>query len=154
MQMADKHEAAPTAVKPPKEFRETVKIGSASSWDKNIVSLFHVLEVREAFAKDYTLWCLFNVGFLKYLFLCTFRISTAMHGTICVSIRYETHCLPQLSNYRIIGNFSSALPKTDVFRDPGLGLVESERLSSWSSQSWKWGSIRFVCCRRKWLGKA
>ena len=53
-----------------------------------------------------------------------------MHGTICVSIRYETHCLPQLSNYRIIGNFSSALPKTDVFRDPGLGLVESERLSS------------------------
>lgn len=42
MQMADKHDAAPTAVKPPKEFRETVKIGSASSWDKNIVSLFHV----------------------------------------------------------------------------------------------------------------
>lgn len=42
MQMADKHEAVPTAMKPPKEFRETVRIGSASSWDKNILSLFHV----------------------------------------------------------------------------------------------------------------
>jgi hypothetical protein len=40
--MADKHETAPTAMKPPKEFRETIKIGSASSWDKDILSLFHV----------------------------------------------------------------------------------------------------------------
>ena len=32
----------PTAMRPPKEFRETIKIGSASSWDKNILSQFHV----------------------------------------------------------------------------------------------------------------
>ena len=35
-------ETTSTAMKKPKEFRETVKIGSASSWDKNILSLFHV----------------------------------------------------------------------------------------------------------------
>ena len=40
--MAEKHETKPSAFKPPKEFRETVKIGSASSWDRNILSLFHV----------------------------------------------------------------------------------------------------------------
>jgi hypothetical protein len=40
--MADKHEAEPTAMKPPSEFRETVKIGSASSWDKVTLELFHV----------------------------------------------------------------------------------------------------------------
>jgi hypothetical protein len=49
-QMADKHEIEPTAMKPPKEFRETVKIGSASSWDKNILSLFHVGFDRNTFA--------------------------------------------------------------------------------------------------------
>jgi hypothetical protein len=42
LQMEDKREAAPSAMKPPKEFRQTVKIGSASSWDKDILSLFHV----------------------------------------------------------------------------------------------------------------
>jgi hypothetical protein len=47
--MANKHEAAPSALKPPKEFRETVKIGSASSWDKNILSLFHVSFDRSKF---------------------------------------------------------------------------------------------------------
>src|SRR6202035_4791335 len=41
-QMADKHEAAPTAMKPPKAYRETVKIGSASSWNKITLALFHV----------------------------------------------------------------------------------------------------------------
>src|SRR5438045_3507867 len=41
-QMSDKHEAAPTAMKPPGEFRDTVKIGSASSWNKVTLSLFHV----------------------------------------------------------------------------------------------------------------
>jgi hypothetical protein len=40
--MANKHETAPTAMKPPGEFRETVKIGSASSWDKVTLDLFHV----------------------------------------------------------------------------------------------------------------
>ena len=40
--MAEKHEFAPTASTVPKEFRATVKIGSASSWDKNILALFHV----------------------------------------------------------------------------------------------------------------
>src|SRR6202035_4484843 len=40
--MASKHETAPTALKPPGEFRETVKIGSASSWDKVTLELFHV----------------------------------------------------------------------------------------------------------------
>lgn len=29
-------------MQPPKVFRQTVKIGSASSWDKNILTLFHV----------------------------------------------------------------------------------------------------------------
>jgi hypothetical protein len=41
--MASKHETAPTALKPPGEFRETVKIGSASSWDKVTLELFHVM---------------------------------------------------------------------------------------------------------------
>ena len=40
--MSDKQATVPTAMKPPKEFRETIRIGSASSWDKNILSLFHV----------------------------------------------------------------------------------------------------------------
>lgn len=40
--MAEKHETVPTAVKLPKEFRKTVKIGSASSLDKYILLLFHV----------------------------------------------------------------------------------------------------------------
>ena len=41
--MAEKHEAAPSAMKPSsQEFRQTIKLGSASSWDKNILSLFHV----------------------------------------------------------------------------------------------------------------
>jgi hypothetical protein len=40
--MANKHEEEPTALKPPSEFRETVKIGSASSWDKVTLELFHV----------------------------------------------------------------------------------------------------------------
>ena len=48
--MAEKQEVAPTALKVPKEFRETVKIGSASSWDKNILSLFHVGFERDNFA--------------------------------------------------------------------------------------------------------
>jgi hypothetical protein len=48
--MAQKHEVAPTASTVPKEFRETVKIGSASSWDKNILSLFHVGFERDDFA--------------------------------------------------------------------------------------------------------
>jgi len=41
--MANKHDATPTAMKPPGEFRETIKIGSASSWDKVTLDLFHVL---------------------------------------------------------------------------------------------------------------
>jgi hypothetical protein len=41
--MANKHEAEPTAMKPPGEFRETVKVGSASSWDKVTLELFHVM---------------------------------------------------------------------------------------------------------------
>jgi hypothetical protein len=40
--MANKHEMTPTAMKPSGEFRETVKIGSASSWDKVTLDLFHV----------------------------------------------------------------------------------------------------------------
>jgi hypothetical protein len=40
--MADKHDTAPTAMKPPKEFRENVVIRSASSWDKVTLALFHV----------------------------------------------------------------------------------------------------------------
>jgi hypothetical protein len=48
--MADKHETEPTALKLPKEFRETVKLGSASSWDKNILSLFHVGFDRHVFS--------------------------------------------------------------------------------------------------------
>jgi hypothetical protein len=42
LQMANKHETAPSIIKPPGEFRETVKIGSASSWDKVTLDLFHV----------------------------------------------------------------------------------------------------------------
>ena len=41
--MTGKHDEAPMALTMPKEFRETVRIGSASSWDKNILSLFHVV---------------------------------------------------------------------------------------------------------------
>ena len=48
--MSGKHEVAPTALNPRKEFRETVKIGSASAWDKNILSLFHVRFDRNSFA--------------------------------------------------------------------------------------------------------
>src|SRR5947207_7564861 len=48
--MANKHETAPTAPKPPKEFRETVKIGSASSWDKVTLKLFHVAFDRNRFS--------------------------------------------------------------------------------------------------------
>ena len=48
--MAEKHEVAPTAQTVPKEFRETVKIGSASSWDKNILNLFHVDFQRDSFS--------------------------------------------------------------------------------------------------------
>jgi len=48
--MSEKHEALSTALKPTKEFRETVKIGSASAWDKNILSLFHVGFDRNSFA--------------------------------------------------------------------------------------------------------
>ena len=48
--MAEKHEVAPTALMAPREFRETVKIGSASSWDKNILTLFHVSFERKSFA--------------------------------------------------------------------------------------------------------
>lgn len=40
--MAEKHESTPSAMRPSKEFRQRVVIGSASSWDKNILSLFHV----------------------------------------------------------------------------------------------------------------
>jgi hypothetical protein len=42
LRMAEQREAMPSAIKPSKEFRQTVRIGSASSWDKNILSLFHV----------------------------------------------------------------------------------------------------------------
>jgi hypothetical protein len=41
--MADKHGVAPTAKKPPGEFRETIKLGSASAWDKVTLKLFHVV---------------------------------------------------------------------------------------------------------------
>jgi hypothetical protein len=34
---------APTAKKPPGEFRETIKISSASAWDKVTIKLFHVV---------------------------------------------------------------------------------------------------------------
>jgi hypothetical protein len=47
--MAEKHEVAPTALTGPRSFRETVKIGSASSWDKNILALFHVSFERKSF---------------------------------------------------------------------------------------------------------
>ena len=47
--MAGEHDLR-TAPKPPKEFRETVKIGSASSWDKNILTLFHVMFDRTEFS--------------------------------------------------------------------------------------------------------
>ena len=40
--MAEKHEAAPSAMKPVKEFRENGQIGSASSWDKVTLKLFHI----------------------------------------------------------------------------------------------------------------
>lgn len=50
VKMADKHELVPTALKPPKEFRETVKIGSASSWDKITLQLFHVAFDRNRFS--------------------------------------------------------------------------------------------------------
>jgi hypothetical protein len=36
LRMAEQREAMPSAIKPSKEFRQTVRIGSASSWDKNI----------------------------------------------------------------------------------------------------------------------
>src|SRR5438045_9573914 len=48
--MADKHESAPTALKSPKEFRETVKIRSASSWNKVTLKLFHVAFDRNRFS--------------------------------------------------------------------------------------------------------
>jgi hypothetical protein len=43
VQMAEKHEAAPTAMKPPKAYRETVKIGPTSSWNKITLVLIHVV---------------------------------------------------------------------------------------------------------------
>jgi hypothetical protein len=42
VQLSQKHEAAPTALKPTKEFRETVKVGSMNSWDKVTLTAFHV----------------------------------------------------------------------------------------------------------------
>lgn len=48
--MSEKQEAKPSTLKPTKEFRETVKIGSASSWDKNILSLFHVAFDRNVYS--------------------------------------------------------------------------------------------------------
>lgn len=48
--MSERHEVAPTALKSKKEFRETIKIGSASAWDKNILSLFHVGFDRKSYA--------------------------------------------------------------------------------------------------------
>lgn len=49
--MAEKHEAAPTtSLATIKAFRETIRIGSASSWDKNILSLFHVAFEKDSFA--------------------------------------------------------------------------------------------------------
>ena len=50
VRMADKHETAPTARKAPREFRETVKIGSASSWNKVTLTLFHVAFDRKNFS--------------------------------------------------------------------------------------------------------
>jgi hypothetical protein len=49
VQMADKHEAATTAMKPPKAYGETVKIGSTSSWNKITLALFHVAFDRNHF---------------------------------------------------------------------------------------------------------
>jgi hypothetical protein len=49
-QISDKHEAAPTAKKPPKEFRETIVIGSASSWNKITLTLFHVAFYQDAYS--------------------------------------------------------------------------------------------------------
>lgn len=40
--MAEKHEVMPTTLKVHKEFRRDCEDWSASSWDKNILSLFHV----------------------------------------------------------------------------------------------------------------
>ena len=48
--MAEKYEATSSALTAPREFRETVKIGSASSWDKNILALFYVSFERKSFA--------------------------------------------------------------------------------------------------------
>jgi len=42
LQVADKHEAEPSVVKPSDHFNQTIKLGSASSWNRNILSLFHV----------------------------------------------------------------------------------------------------------------
>lgn len=46
----EKHEVAPTRLAITKGYRETVKIGSASSWDKDILNLFHVKCERNSFA--------------------------------------------------------------------------------------------------------
>lgn len=46
----EKHEVAPTRLAIAKGYRETVKIGSASSWDKDILNLFHVKFERNSFA--------------------------------------------------------------------------------------------------------
>jgi hypothetical protein len=48
--MTEKHETAPTRQAISKTFRETIKIGSASSWDKNILNLFHVKYEKDSFA--------------------------------------------------------------------------------------------------------
>ena len=49
--MAEKHEVvSATTPAATKAFRETIKIGSASSWDKNILNLFHVGFEKESFA--------------------------------------------------------------------------------------------------------
>jgi hypothetical protein len=49
--MAEKHETAPTVrLTTTKAFRETIRIGSASSWDKNILNLFHVAFEKDSFA--------------------------------------------------------------------------------------------------------
>jgi hypothetical protein len=45
--MSQKHEAVPTALKPTKEFRETVNIGSLNSWEKVSLTAFHVSFNRE-----------------------------------------------------------------------------------------------------------
>jgi hypothetical protein len=48
--MTEKHETAPTRLAVNKTFRETIKIGSASSWDKNVLNLFHVKFEKDSFA--------------------------------------------------------------------------------------------------------